>query len=894
MIRFIVGFICLQISLSAFAQSSSVQVPSTTPATSAPAVEVKEDIVKDESNGGKPQKMERMEVTGSHIKRVDVEGPSPITTIDRKQLEKSGYNSVSDVLRNMTSATGGVGRESALSSGAATGAATMTLRGMGSDTVLILLDGRRMPTIGGSSSTDLNLIPMSAIERVEVLKDGASATYGSDALGGVINFITKKNFDGANTTIKYTHPEETGGTRTDVTGTYGKVGNDYTFLGVMSFRQNEALYLNNRAFGRIAPGDTGPLSPRGSPGTWQDVVTGANTPAADCPPEHIVNGVCKFDYTPYAMVTPQLKQYSAMLSATYNITPELKTFARLIGSRRETFAQLAPPPDIFSDATSTGGFNTQVPQATATGVLGLPATHDINIAYRLVDEGGSGPRKNTTGSNSYGVQTGISGFLTDTWEWEIGGTHMTQETKGKGIGGYANKTILYQMLQAGQFNPFKTSANKDNIAQALYQPESLTTSSLSGVDVKASGELFDMPAGAASLAIGATSFWQSYKEDGDDVTKSGAQWGGGTISTGSGSRNFQSLFAELGIPALTGLELQLAGRLDKYSDFGSTVNPKVGFKYKPADFIMLRGSWGTGFKAPTLVQLYQGKSAGYPFATDTVQCPVYNSADPLCEQKQIETIAGGNPNLKQENSNSFNVGTVIEPIKNLSFGVDYFEIRQTSVIASLGSNDGLQSIFSAEKAYGNAFLNSQYGINVVRDPSGAVTRIIAPNTNVSSNLVKGMDLSLSFKNAAFGNWDLMTSIDHSMIFTNASEPFPGLTVIEYNNLAGNPRWRNNISFVLANPSHSIGTVIRTIPGQKFNKERAAPGCCGTFRDHTELDLTYSYKGIWEKGTLSLGILNLFSTNRPYDKTNFGSTGYISTGLYDPFGRSFYMSYSQDF
>lgn len=860
---------------------------------------VKEEIVKEDAsnpNAGKPQKMERMEVTGSHIKRVDVEGPSPITTIDRKQLEKSGYNSVGDVMRNMTAATSGVGRETAYAGGASTGASTMSLRGMSSDNVLILLDGRRLPVIGGSSSVDLNLIPMAAIERIEVLKDGASATYGSDALGGVINFITKKNYEGAQVSMKYSHPQDGGGMRTDVSGTFGKVGKDYSFLGVLTYRHNEALYFKERDFGRLSLNEVNQWSSYGSPGSWQDATTGTFTPAADCPASQKVNGICKFDYSPYAMITPQMSQYSTMLSATYDITPEIKTFARILGTKRDTFSRIAPPPDSFDDSTSTGGLNTQLSPAQAAA-LGITSTNPINIFYRLVDEAGAGPRENKGSSYSMGLQTGVSGYLTDTWEWQVGGSYMGSSVNDVGTGGYANKQLLYNKITATPtptFNPFATAGNKSNITDTLYQPSTSVTSTIGGLDAKVSGELFDLPAGPASLAVGMTSFWQTYKEDGDDITKSGAQWGGGGVVTGSGQRNFQSLFTELGLVPLEGLEVQIAGRFDKYSDFGNAANPKLGLKYKPVSFLMLRSSWGTGFKAPALSELYQGRAKGFPNAIDTVKCPPGTTGIPECDQQQVETVTGGNPNLKNENSQSLNLGLVLEPIKNLSFGVDYFRINQTSVVRSLSDNDGLQNVFDAERIYGNAYLNTNYGINVIRDGAGKVQRVIAPYTNVSSNVLEGLDLNLSFKTAAFLNWDFISSVDHTIMLTNKNEPFPGLAVIDYNGLAGNPKWRNNITLGLSNPDHSLALVIRTIAGQKRFKERASPGCCGSVRDHTEVDLNYTLKGLWEKSTFTLGVLNLFATNRPFDTTNFSSIGYINTSLYDPFGRSIYMGYTQDF
>lgn len=890
MYQFLVISIAILISSSSWAQSN-------TPATTAPAQEVKEDVVKDDSNdpnAGKPQKIERMEVTGSHIKRIAVEGPSPIKTIDRKVLEKSAHNSVADVLRETSTASFGGSRPSAGAGGASGGAATTTLRGMSSDTILVLLDGRRLPTIGGSSTVDLNLIPMAAIERVDVLKDGASATYGSDALGGVINFVTKKNYNGAQISFKYNNPEEKGGQSGNVTATYGKSGDNYSVLGVLNYSQTQPLYLRDRNYGRLS--DVSLFSPRGSPGSWKLASGGSFNPAADCPPENIFNGRCQFNYALYTMNVPQLKQINGILSATYDITPELKVFGKVIGIHRQVFQEIAPPPDSFDDATATGGLNTTISQAVANTNFGLgSATGPINVFYRLVEEAGT--RQNQTKTNSYGAQTGVMGYFTDTWEWESGLSYMTSDNRNEGVSGFANKETLFNMANAGTFNPFAPSGSKSNISAALYKPLMTVKSSIGGADFKTSGELFQMGESAASMAIGFSGFWQTYKEDSDETTKSKKQWGGGTVAVGNGQRNFQSIFTEFGLPFTKELEVQVAGRFDKYSDFGNTLNPKIGLKFNPIPELMIRSSWGTGFKAPTLSELYQGQSAGYPKAVDAVLCPPGTpDSDPNCALEQRETLSSGNRNLKQETSDSFNFGVIVEPVKSLSFGVDYYTITQKNVVSSLASDEGLTYLFQAESTLGASYLQNTYGIEVVRDPgTNQIIRVIAPNVNVAARNISGLDLNVNLRNALWGNWNLNTNIEQSFILVHKENPFPGVTAITNKGLAGYPAWRNTVSFSFYNPTHNIGVLVSTIPGQKQFVERSIPGCCGMTKDYTQVDLNYSYKGfLAEQGTLVVGVQNAFGTSRPFDYSNFDFNGYLNNSLYDPYGRSYFMGYTYNF
>gem|GEM_PF-5043643 len=227
-------------------------------------------------------RIEKIKVTGSHIKRTDVEGPSPVMTLDRDYLDKSGYNSVGDILRDLPTATSGGERESSLNGGAATGAQFTSMRGFGSNSILILLDGRRLPAVGGGSSVDLNLIPAGAIERVEILMDGASALYGSDALGGVMNFITKKDYDGIQVQAGTTVPFEKGGMRYDASATYGKSGAKYNFLGVYQYRGTRPLWSRDRDFSRV-DGEIAAMSPFGSPGTFRDVSGGGTSAQVEGP-----------------------------------------------------------------------------------------------------------------------------------------------------------------------------------------------------------------------------------------------------------------------------------------------------------------------------------------------------------------------------------------------------------------------------------------------------------------------------------------------------------------------------------------------------------------------------------------------------------------------------------
>ena len=281
-------------------------------------------------------KVEKINVIGSHIKRTNMEGPSPILVIDRSQIEMSGYNSLGDVLRDLPVASLGGQRETSLEDNAAT--TKTSLRGMKHNDILVLINGRRMSPIGGSNTVDLSILPLSSIERVEILKDGASSLYGSDAIGGVINVVTKKDYvggqvnvtaalvqrkdenslDGLASFVDFWNWDDVGpssldnswagkGDKISIDATYGGNKNDINYLLGGQVRFNSPMYLRDREFGKPALDF---WSSWGSPGSWND---DGSTWHADtnCPTDRIQDGQCKFDYSPYMQFMPQVFQASA-------------------------------------------------------------------------------------------------------------------------------------------------------------------------------------------------------------------------------------------------------------------------------------------------------------------------------------------------------------------------------------------------------------------------------------------------------------------------------------------------------------------------------------------------------------------------------------------------------
>lgn len=872
-------FFAILFSLTVSAQDDTTQTTTTTDQVS--PVEITPPVAPRSSpNDG----VEKLEVTGSHIKRVNVEGPSPILVLDRESLDKSGYNSVADVLRDSTITATGVARESA--GGSAAGAATAGLRGFGSDKVLVLLNGNRLPKIGGDNAVDLNLIPFQGIERVEVLKDGASAVYGSDALAGVINFITKKDFDGASITMKTSVPEEKGGGRDDIAAIYGKNFSKGNIMAVYQYRGNKEIWDKDREWSR------GGLSILGSPGSYRAATpNGVWRPDPRCPQalqsapgaNATTNNYCRYDFTPHSWTLPNIEQHSGIISGEYSINEELKTYANVIYTDRMTRWQYAPAPDTFKDDTSLGTGDFSVPNAIANGPgwnLGVPGGASVDVNYRLVDELGTRSHRDST--NSYGGTVGVKGFFSDTWEWDYNVTHGASKIYNNGFNGYADKSILRNLMLNNQFRPFDPNGSGD-ISSARHVSQQWIDSVLTMTQFKASGELAEFGGGILSAAFGGSGAWEEYNQRVDSVTAAGNLFGG-SGGRGEASRNYQAIFTELAY-AVSNWEFQLAGRYDHFSDFGGTFNPKFSFRYMPITQLMVRGSVGTGFKAPTLAELYAAQSYGFPWIYDNIGCDNTGGTGEYCEPKQYRLISSGNKRLKEETSFSYNLGTVYEPMKALSFSLDYWH---TEINDAIGLN--VYDLMLAEQRLGNAAL-PQYGVQVNR-ANGIITEIIAPSQNIAQQRADGLEFTADYV-MDLGFMKVNPHVDHSHMLNYLEEPFPGLGMISKLGEAGRPRWRNTtyVTFSFLN-DHSIRATGRTIAGQFKAEHTANRDDQRRTANYTEFDLNYTYNAFWN-AQISLGAKNVFGTKRPLDDTA-GFAGRLNTALYDQIGRLFYLGYTQNF
>lgn len=845
------------ISLSAAAQETQSKIEN----LAAPAAEKTTEATSQKDT----QKIERVEVTGSHIRRVDVEGVSPVTTVTRKDIEKTGYNSVSDVLRDLSSSSFGSTREASGSNSA--GVAEVDLRGLGSSNTLVLLDGQRLPPDAISGAVDLNLIPMAAVERIDVLKDGASAIYGSDALGGVVNIITRKDFAGTQLNVSQLVPELKGGQKQEVSIVNGQNFEKLNVVTVLQYRNNSTVYSRDRSWS-----DNG-YSNIGSPGSYQN--TGGSWIAdPNCPASQKVttpDGVfCRFKYSDYSTELPGLDQLSLLSQANYEASSDLKIYGRMGATRKHVTWSYAPAPGTFtvpgSVADTLGSGGTPLPGATA----GQP----LNIRYRLTD---LGTRDSDIVTNAYNFLVGGTLQLSKGWQLDLTTAHNIVWTKDVGVSGYALTSDLTSAIQSGSFNPFGSGAARGSISNLKYMPVEESMSQLSSIEAKASGDIAELPAGPVGLAIGTTLTHMKYEDNFDDNSVNNNVFGNAG-SSGGGGRETQAAYTEFSIPVLKQLEMQVAARYDRYSDFGDTVNPKVGLLYHASKDLLVRGSVGTGFKAPLMQDLYAATSSGYPTFIDWVACNAERKAGgatPSCQPQQYPVTSGGNKGLSEERAISYNLGVVYDPTPEWSLSTDGF-VTQTKNVVGIDYSDAM---LAASKGVNLA----NYGVIVSRDSNGYITNIVSPLQNLSSQDVAGVDVSVAYKLAHY-----RFGTEHSHLLFFKEEGFPGAGKRDKLGESGRPQWRNATSGAYLPDDRSEYTLVAmTIAVQSDYVESQ-----GSLATYTTLDGIYTFK-TKTIGKFSAQVKNIFGTTPPLD-TSSASGSQLNTSLYDQIGRQLIAGYQYNF
>ncbi|MBL8510553.1 MAG: TonB-dependent receptor [Betaproteobacteria bacterium] len=671
------------------------------------------------------QKVDRIEVTGSNIKRIDGEAAVPVVIVSKEDIAKTGVTSASELLDKLNLNSGATySLAQGVGDSGQPGFSGASLRGLGPNNTLILLNGRRVANYAfNGGAVDVNSIPLAAIERVEILKDGASAIYGTDAIGGVINFILRKDYQGAEVSY-YGSNTDRGGGKVDkytVTAGYGDLSTQrFNVLFSFDREESERLRAKQREFAKTAirpdlgiqqtSGNAYPANIRGNyllNGVMMSGAIGNTAAASGCVPDsgsfylpdvNLVN--CRYDFTSVLDIFPPIDRDSFVVRTVGQLTNNTQVFAEYtLVKNKIRYASSETPINDFTGINGpifypAGGKYYPGAFRRPDGSVVTPVG-PLAIAWRGKD---TGLRTNEAKSEAERTVIGVEGALAG-WDYKAGATYASSEARDTYVDGWLSEQRLRAAIATGNVNVFSTTG-QDAAGQALLDAAKIlqdvrrSKGSTAIVDAKASGELLQLPAGPLSAAFGVERRKEKLNDRPDVILSSGdILGGGGSLPSATGSRTVTAGFAEFSIPLTKTLEAGVALRYDRYSDFGNTTNPKISFRWTPVKEVLVRGSYNTGFRAPTLpdILLPRYNSNTADTHNDPIRCPKGNPIgnfvdDGLECEAQFPNILGGGVNLQPEKSKQGTLGVVLEPAKGISLSIDGWFIERRNSIQALGDN----------------------------------------------------------------------------------------------------------------------------------------------------------------------------------------------------------------
>jgi iron complex outermembrane receptor protein len=882
--------------------------------------------------------IQRVEVTGSSIKRATAETASPVQVISREDIAKSGKATVAEYLQTLT-ADGAGSLPTGFGNGFAAGSTAISLRGLGATSTLVLLNGRRMAPFaraddGQKSFTDLSTVPMEAVERIEVLKDGASSTYGADAIAGVVNIILRKDFTGlvfkAEGGASRYHDAEQG--KASVTWGKGRLDEDgYNWMVNAEVYGNHQLMNKDRsdrdwighgdirpwgygangqfASGYITPGNASP-SPAGA---LRDPTTGNYVGQAGCSQFSPVTaqdpaGGCLWYADQFRAMQPQIGGVNLYTRFTKNLEGDLQFYAEAGYSKRDTEFAMVPANTSMvvafpaTAANPSGIINYGNDIVMAAGHPQNPYGVPVQLRYSMFDVGPS----TRSADNAFSrFVVGLKGSRLG-WDFDTGYTH-SESALDLNYSNMINMKVLKDALgnPNSQYFPYYIGTQAGKNPASLYSAmvvnaKSHSITKLDVVDFKASRELMQLPGGALGLAVGG-----EYRHlELDNPSLSGSE--DGTINSNytaaKGTDDVKAVFAEIAAPVLKTVELSAAVRYDKYRNFSSTT-PKLGAKWTPVKSFALRGTYTEGFRAPGPAESgARSQSTGNSSVRDPIRCPggtpaAGGATDADCSIT-IGAVKVGNPNLQPEESKGYTLGIVWDPLPNTSFALDGWKIKRSNEINPLSYVEAA-ALPTAIRQDNNLVVNG-----VAIPNTGTLLLSTAPYLNSSYTEVKGVDLDLKQRIplGSYGRAVVGLTWTHIASWVRAEK---NGTTFQYagthgncdtSNCAGTPKDKISVNATWDYDKLSVSAIANYRSdmqnvrfagdkcASKFANGSPAPGDC-RLASFTTIDLSARYKlsANWQ---IYGSIQNLFDRVAPLDPLTYGGLSYNPMDASGAVGRYF--------
>jgi iron complex outermembrane receptor protein len=864
--------------------------------------------------------MPRVEITGSAIRRVQSETALPVQVISRAEIEKAGVTTASELMARVSANSNGLTDGASINVGGdQRGFNSANLRGIGTSSTLVLLNGRRMANFaspGDDTGVDLNNIPAAALERVEVLLDGASALYGTDAIGGVINFITRKDFQGLELNAYGSKTDEGGAGKRTASLSIGKGDlerDGFNVFMVADYQKTNPLSTSQRSFipslqveqrlGHLLSGYTSPANIRltstqrdhlqdigftinGQPITNRLI----NLSVPGCaPPANVylpagTGGVdaCTYNYMGDTELYPQSEKASILSRAVVKLGGGHQAYAELALSRAKT--------NYTGSSARVAGYidYSRVPQLANTGLDQLDDDIPGELELRMrVNE--AGQRTSTLTSDAVRFVVGMNGTLGG-WDYDTAFNHSVNTVKDRDTHGYLLYNELLEGIADGRINPFGPSSP---VGRALIDSIQVNDEvrhargTLDAFDFKFSRALMPMAGGDLALAIGGEArreknqFTPSALLLSDNINNDAAPEGGRSTSD---SRNVTALFTEVLVPFAKQWEAQVSARYDHYEEVGGAASPKIGLSYRPAEALLLRGSAGRGFRAPSLNELHRPTVYS---STATLPDPVYcatvenNYAD--CADNW-DTRRYSNTNLKPERSRQFSLGAVFAAGSRVSASLDYWNIKRTDLISEIGDDIILGNL-------------AKYGDLVYRDEDGLIDYIELRKENRGAQLAKGLDLAITVRGVDTPLGRFGGRVNGTYVLTSKIQNAPGDDFVSNLNRFVTDgvvqRWRHTISADWESGPMSASLQNTWSSGYDdqntaINIDDGSVVAANHVKSYSLWDLSGAYMAT-PKLKLRLGIQNMFNAAPPYSNQAYYFLSGYDPSYTDPRGRRFYAS-----
>jgi len=875
------------------------------------------------------EELEGFTVTGSRIERLDLETVAPVTVITSEAFESTGFSTVGDALRALPIVSGANLVSTDAGTSFTPGVSSVNLRGLGNNNTLALINGRRaapFPTPGFNgfqNVVDFSSLPANAIESLEILRDGASALYGSDAVAGVINVQLVKEYDGLSTQVSYGNTIESdsseykafiiggassGKTSIVFTANYSErnpifsrdfpniVGDANTSdRGGFNQRSSRAVSANVRGLDPTAylidpagdPADpANQLFPNGQ-AVWRgsrDNLTPADLPSQPLSVGDFQAGNYFYNYQEVTGWFPKSRQSGFYTRMTYDFTEDLSAYVEASFQRNETEIAAAPTPLATASEQLGDGPN---------GGIILPAANPYNpfgvdlfdVRWRMLEVGN---RLNVTTGDSPRIVAGLEGLIPDTdWSFDtaflFNRATLTNTNPGTVFDSLVQDAFNGVVIEGetlyanpfGQNDPrvinYMSGNNPTNDAFELWS-----------YDINASGPLFDPGTGMISLAVGAEYRFEELESIRTISNVTGNIVGGSQSSSVFGDRDIRALYLEANAPITEYAEAQVAVRYEDYSDFGDTTKPKFGLKIKPIPGVLVRGSFGQSFRAPDLPFLFSSGSVS--FTSAAVPDPLRPDASP----EQIRTLGGGNPNLDPEETDVIYAGIVIdmgqfvEALDGLSFELDYFKFEQTSVISRIGATT---IVARAGDPFFDAFINraAPDANDIALGQPGQILSVSTQWQNLDEQTYEGFDIAVQydFTTENYGEFGMrfegtyVDKFEQIDVFGNVQD-FEGTYLQPQFNANATLRW------LYGDWSASVffdytGQFDRLfIPSEDI-------------ADYVRVNPQVAYRG-FEGYTITVGVRNVLDEKPPFDGSEPSG---VNAGMHNPEPAFYYLRLRKD-